>query len=361
MIKRKIYLLIGPLILLAFLASLTFFWVKPLWGDAYLSPSSNNLIIATEESSEEVVGNNFKLLAFGDLMLDRNVGTKIKNNQLQPLLGELEKSQIFSDRDIILANLEGAVTNAGAHYAPRNAYDFAFPPETIAQLQHYGFNFFNLANNHFSDQGEKGVLETRANLTTLGFDYSGSVDAKVDDYSVKVKEINGQEIVFLGLSMVYNHFDLAAAQEIIKSQKEQGRLVIVNIHWGNEYQHQFNSIQQGIGYGLVDSGADLIIGHHPHVIQGMEIYHGRPIFYSLGNFIFDQYFSAPTQQGLALSVDYQSGSWRLKLIPLQSKASVPRMMTTAEANIFWPKFLSWSKISSKQQSDLASDGLELNF
>ncbi|HNX10683.1 MAG TPA: CapA family protein [bacterium] len=339
---------------LILLLGLIFFWVKPLLGD------QKEVLDFTDANSvrlEDVVPPNtqpeeLKILAFGDMMLDRNVGKKIKNNELSFLFNDLEKAGLFVNRDLIMANLEGAVTNQGAHYAPQNAYDFAFSPELIAQLKPYGFNFFNLANNHFSDQGEKGVKETRDNLTALGIDHSGSVDAQADGNSVIVKEIQNQEVALVGLSMVYNHFDLAKAVKIIKEQKAAGHLVVVSIHWGTEYQHQYNKIQENIGHSLVDAGADIIIGHHPHVIQGMEIYNNHPIFYSLGNFIFDQYFSADTQNGLALLADYNSGAWTLRLVPLKSIASVPKVMTASEANVLWSKFFTWSKLSATQQDAL---------
>jgi len=105
---------------------------------------------------------------------------------------------------------------------------------------------------------------------------------------------------------------------VMAELKKETDLIIVNIHWGVEYQHYFNSVQQKAGRLLVDSGAELVIGHHPHVVQGLEIYQGKPIFYSLGNFIFDQYFSADVKNGLAVAVDYTRTDVSFNLIPFKN-------------------------------------------
>jgi len=341
------------------LAALTYFWARTSSENDTCSLGLPIKPLVSVASSTPTLP-NFTMLAFGDLMLDRNVGAKIKNNDIGFLLTDLQSANIFAHHDLISANLEGAVTNAGAHYLPQNAYDFAFVPAAVAKLKDYGFNFFNLANNHFSDQGQKGMAETRANLKQLGFNYSGSADAMVDGNSSLEEKINGVPVALVGLSMVYHPFDQKSAQKIIANYKAKGDIVIVNIHWGTEYQHNFSTIQKEVGHGLIDAGADIIIGHHPHVIEGMEIYKQHPIFYSLGNFIFDQYFSPDTQQGLALEAQYQAKSWQVKLIPLQSQASVPRVMTETEANVFWSKFLSWSKITADQLKALSGDGLTIS-
>jgi poly-gamma-glutamate synthesis protein (capsule biosynthesis protein) len=98
-------------------------------------------------------------------------------------------------------------------------------------------------------------------------------------------------------------------------------LVVVNIHWGDEYKTISNARQRALAHRMIDAGADIIIGHHPHVVEEMEIYHNRPIFYSLGNFVFDQYFSKETQEGLAVGVVASTSSISLTIFPLQSVQS----------------------------------------
>lgn len=277
---------------------------------------------AEKDNQEEEKDEPIKLLFFGDMMLDRHVGEKIGRYGLDYLLSKINEDGFSSGYDIVSANLEGAVTNNGDHYRPDNAYDFAFKPELIQELKNYNFNFFNLSNNHLSDQGRIGVGETYKNLSNLGFYYSGCQDAYLssnttsseiilgdsmpvldyDNCSDIVLKIKNKKIAFLGISLVYNDIaEIDILNRIIKL-KESSDIVVVNIHFGNEYQGQSNSRQKTLARKMVDSGADIIIGHHPHVIQDYEIYQEKPIFYSLGNFIFDQYFSAETQEGLAIKI-----------------------------------------------------------
>lgn len=300
-----------------------------------------------------------KFLFFGDVMLDRNVGkileTKTVDELLAPLL-ETDKNY-FANKDIVSANLEGAVTNEGAHYRPINLYDFAFKSEHILAFKDYNFNYFALANNHFADQGKQGIDETRDNLKQMDFYFSGSSDAKIDDFSRTDIELDGVKVAMISLSMVYNHFDKTEAETLLKSAKEENDLVFVNIHWGNEYQHYFNKYQQEVGYYLVEAGADIIIGHHPHVVQGMEIYKGKPIFYSLGNFIFDQYFSPETQEGLALDLSIDEENIKIKFLPHRSIKSSPRFMTESEKEIFLSNYAKWSDVSEEIKEEISSGEL----
>lgn len=265
------------------------------------------------------------MLFFGDIMLDRNVKTIIDKNGFDYLLENLagEEKRFFRGLDIISGNLEGAVTDSGVHYSPEISNDFAFSPADVARLKKYNFNFFNIANNHILDQNAQGLAETKNNLTNLGFDYSGCPDAVVGSCSYKILIVNGYKIAMAGLSMVYHQFDLSAAKKMINELSKNNDAVIVNIHWGQEYQSKHNDNQEKTAHELIDSGADVIIGSHPHVIQDVEIYRGQPIFYSLGNFIFDQTFSAETQQGLAVGLILtrlaEGGlTWKISYFPFES-------------------------------------------
>jgi poly-gamma-glutamate synthesis protein (capsule biosynthesis protein) len=332
-------------------------------------------------SGHLAVGNNLatpeplRLLFFGDLMLDRHVGEVLAKHNLAYLLAgvlskatsslatssELESKTINARTfDLVGANLEGAVTDGGQHYSPTNSYDFAFSPSRINELSAYGFNYFNLANNHFSDQGRAGVAETRTNLNQLGFTYSGEVDAQISSSSVTIIERQQKKLALIGLSMVYNDFDLEAAKKLVTLAQTDNDLVIINIHWGQEYQHQFNSHQQTIGRALIDSGADVIIGHHPHVVQGVEIYKNKPIFYSLGNFIFDQYFSVDTQTGLAVGLELSATSTTISLFPLQSQTSAVFLKSGADKDKFLKQLIFWSQLNEDQATSLGRGRLVLD-
>ncbi|MCF7820719.1 MAG: CapA family protein [Candidatus Pacebacteria bacterium] len=271
----------------------------------------------------------FKLLFFGDLMLDRHVAEKIDLYSLDKLLSKLNETNFTTGYDVVGANLEGAVTNQGAHYRPHNLYDFAFKPETVNSLKGYGFNFFTVANNHLADQGLVGVEETYENLSSLGLSYVGCQDGdfkvnndkimldKLDTEAVRerlaldncsfkiVESDNGQSIGFLAFSIVYRSINENEIVKAVKDLKKEVDWLIVLPHWGIEYESLAAKSQNRLAKKIIDSGADAIIGSHPHVIQNYEIYKGKPIFYSLGNFIFDQYFSKETQEGLAVALTFK--------------------------------------------------------
>jgi poly-gamma-glutamate synthesis protein (capsule biosynthesis protein) len=288
-----------------------------------------------------------EFLFFGDLMIDRHVGEKIAVKGLDYLFSSLIGSSTeavfdFSAYDLVSLNLEGAVTNNGAHYAPQNAYDFAFAPEKVARLKEIGFNFFNLANNHFSDQGERGIIETRKNLDALGIPYVGCKDREVADCSVKIMEYGDQKVGLAGFSSVYGLIDIEAAAEKVSDLAKTTDYVVAQMHWGTEYQHVNGRLQAEMAHKLIDAGADVIIGHHPHVIQGIEVYQGKPIFYSLGNFVFDQYFSEDTQRGLAIGLALDKDGIEASIFPLRSVASQVSLADEKEKEKILKNVADWS-------------------
>ena len=282
-----------------------------------------------------------KFLFFGDLMFDRHVGDIIDKKGFDYLFENIagKEKEFFQGCDIISANLEGAVTDDGAHYDPKMAYDFAFAPKIIANLKNYNFNFSTIANNHIFDQGEQGIIETRKNLDDLGFSYSGCRDRKTGDCSFKILNIAGKKIGMASFSMVYGILSEAEVEKIITNLESKTNAVIVNMHWGKEYSRDYDAVQKTFARKLIDFGADLIIGHHPHVVQGVEEYKGKYIFYSLGNFIFDQYFSKDTQEGLAVKAVLQNNNFEFTLFPFLSKKSQVELMQGEAKKKFLDDFL----------------------
>ena len=276
-----------------------------------------DLVSTTSYVTGYFVQSKISMLFVGDIMLDRGVKTLIKQKGLDYILGDLATQNFFDGYDLIGGNLEGAVTNGGQYYEPVKEFDFAFSPETVSDLSNYGFTFFNLANNHLNDQGGRGIEETRNNLTSLGFWFSGCRDGVVLDCSSTIVPVKGKKVGMVGLSMFETRLDLHKVQSIINSLKNETDWITVNIHWGEEYDQNADKIQQAIAHQLIDAGADAIVGHHPHVVQEVETYKGKPIFYSLGNFVFDQYFLDEAQEGLAVSLDILGDKINYSLYPLR--------------------------------------------
>lgn len=260
------------------------------------------------------------MLFAGDLMLDRYVKDRIDKYGLDYLFAKVDP-EFWQGLDLFSVNLEGAVTEAGQHYEPVKAYDFAFAPEIVAGLKKYNINFFNLANNHIDDQGLKGIEQTRKNLDELEFSYAGCPNGIISDCSTKVMTVNDIKIGMVGLSTLWSRPDPDKLRKMMDDVNEQSDYVVVNVHWGEEYETKSNKLQQELGRQLIDLGADLIIGHHPHVVQETEIYKDKYIYYSLGNFIFDQYFAEATQKGLLVKVVIKKHELTTESIVFRSKSS----------------------------------------
>ena len=302
-------------------------------------------LVANLFGPQSVPKQPIKFLFFGDIMLDRHVKDKINQNGFNYLLEKLAggEKRFFQGADVIGANLEGAVTAGGKHYPPEISIDFAFNPDDVAQLKNYGFNFFNIANNHILDQGQTGLLETQKNLEGLGFQYVGCPDRQIGECSIKILDIKDIKVALLSYSMVYGTLDENKVAEQIKAAKQETDLVVVFMHWGVEYEQEARSNQVALAHKMIDAGADVIIGSHPHVVQEMEIYNNKPIFYSLGNFIFDQYFSRETQEGMAVGLTVDNGKMEVTLLPFKSKASQVELMSGQDKE----RFLAWLAEESK--------------
>jgi len=238
------------------------------------------------------------LLFLGDLMLDRYVFQKTL--QSGDYNWPFDKFGLFlKGINYRIANLEGPVTDFKSRSIHDMSVVFTFNPNFLPYLKN-DFEIFNLANNHIMNYGKSGLEQTYKYLQDNNIQYFGSVDNS-NNLSTIIEK-NGLKIALVGYhSLTGSNFEKVNAE--VKKLDSKADQVIVYTHWGREYQSfDFLNIQQAQAHQLIDSGADIIIGSHPHVIQPLEQYKGKMIFYSLGNFIFDQFFSSQTQQGLGVGI-----------------------------------------------------------
>ena len=186
---------------------------------------------------------------------------------------------IFSTGDFTVVNLEGPLTSSSA----RQDKEFAFkgPPEYANILQDGGVGAVNLANNHSKDYFDRGLTDTQASLTGAGIGYFGAGGG----YTT---QINGVTVAFLGYTGWSSGSEVknAVANDISAMKANGADIIAVSFHWGNEQENYPNAAQKDLGRFAVDAGADLVFGHHPHVIQGVEEYNDRFIVYSMGNFCY---------------------------------------------------------------------------
>lgn len=252
------------------------------------------------------------LLFVGDVMLSRGVGRIMaeKGDWIYPFL---EISKTLQDADLLVGNLEGPIGSHGVRVG--SIYSFRANPQAVAGLASAGFDVLSLANNHIWDYGREALGDTFQILDQAGIGYIGAGRDYPEAHRPLVREVKGTKIAFLAYTDLIPQsvtgelsqpavafMDLKQIIPDIEKAKELADLVVVAFHWGEEYQTKHNQKQEVIAHAVIDAGADLVIGHHPHVMQEVEQYKDGYIAYSLGNFVFDQNFSADTREGLMLKV-----------------------------------------------------------
>lgn len=277
------------------------------------------------------------VLFTGDIMLDRGVEYLMNKNSI---FYPFEKvSQFLRGVDIVVGNLEGPIVENPPNFSDKSL-KFAFSPEVVKGLSFANFNLFSLANNHTFDVGEVGLEETKEFLAKANINFVGHPIRCDKDFLFKK-----DDIVFLAFNKTFP-FNCSDREivEIVKKTKnsEPKKFLVVIFHWGEEYQFKSSVAQQKLARQVIDAGADLIIGSHPHVVQEIEEYKGKIIFYSLGNFIFDQYFSKETQKGLAVGLALYPQKVIYRLFSIQSLLSQPFLMEAIEAKEFLESLASTS-------------------
>jgi len=264
-----------------------------------------------EEEKEESF---ITLIAVGDIMLSRTVDQKMKEYQdyKYPFL---KTAGLIQKADIAFGNLECPITLGRII----DIFEMVFRanPETVEGLKCAGFDILSLANNHSFNFGVQGLKDTFRYLNEAGIIYIGAGQDKQEAHRPKILGVKGIKIAFLAYTdsiftpISYQagenqagvaFMEVSEMEKDIALAKSQADLVIVSMHSGTEYASQPDDKQVCFAHSAIDAGADLIIGHHPHVIQKIEEYKGKYIFYSLGNFVFDQMWSEETREGLIAKI-----------------------------------------------------------
>jgi poly-gamma-glutamate synthesis protein (capsule biosynthesis protein) len=258
------------------------------------------------------------------MMLDRSVRQKINQYGAEYPFALIKDFLIGND--IVVANAEGPFTqNPSKTLGVRNGpLTFTFDPAELPTLKNLGFTLLGQANNHTLNFGTAGLKESENNIEQAGLNWFG--DPSNQDLHSFVTTIHGQKIAFIG----YHQFAPSGLDNVtneIKSAKAQGNFVIVYPHWGEEYLQNKNNFQTKIAHSFIDAGADAVIGSHPHVVEPIEVYKNKIIFYSLGNFIFDQAQSGPTSQGMSLGISLTSTSVSYLLYPINIQQEQASLMT----------------------------------
>ena len=243
-----------------------------------------------------------------ELAYTRNYGirTQFEKHGGKPWVKQIK--DIVGEKDLLIANLESPLVNKKDIIKDT----FYGHPSFTSFLRLSGIDFVNVANNHILEQGSKGFRQTidfleKAKIGIVGHQENGRS-------KISYIHLNGLKIAMAGFSNVdlevikdVNHFAILREDDVIEAlsemEKEGADFKILNFHWGNEYVHIPSITQRRMAYKFIESGADVIIGHHPHVIQPYEKYKDGHIFYSLGNFMFDYIHSKMISIGLVASLE----------------------------------------------------------
>ena len=184
---------------------------------------------------------------------------------------------IFSEDDITITNLEGPLTTSGSRVP--STFTFKGSPKYTSILTKGSVEVVNLANNHTKDYGTSGFNDTKKALKKSKISYCHTT-------TIAYKKVKGVKVAFLGFNQLNGVTQKQVKDGISKAKKAKAKIIIVSFHWGIERSYEPNSTQTSLGRYAIRCGASLVLGHHPHVLQGIEKYKGRYIVYSLGNFCY---------------------------------------------------------------------------
>lgn len=265
-------------------------------------------IVPTRESLKPIT-----LTFVGDIMMDRGVRNSVVKNMDGDYNALFANAGYFKEADIAFANLEGTATDE-ISTRTGSRFSFRMDPASVTALKRAGVDIVSFANNHVGDYSTKGFLGTIDTLKVNNLLYVGAGENHTDVTTPKIIDVRGVKVGFLAATDVGPTWLAATTTKpgillvtdpnflaIVTAAKAQVDVLIVSFHWGNEYSPATEG-QERIAHAVVDAGADIIVGHHPHVMEKVEEYNGKLIYYSLGNFIFDQYFSEHTMRGMVATV-----------------------------------------------------------
>ena len=308
---------------------LVFLVIIAVWATIF-NPSSSVVDIEPKE--------NVSIAVTGDVMFARNM-PQVLSMDYSPFTGV---SDVTSNVDLLLINFENAATTSSN--VMKGDIPFKCDPSYVPLARANNITVAALANNHAFDYGVEGMQDTLSYLEDAGITPIGAGNSEDEAHAAVTKDVNGRKITILnymdsenfaeysqevmpiakGSNPGYSAYDSADAKRQIE-QNNDSDLIIAYMHYGNEYAHSPNENQINFSHELIDYGADVVIGCHPHVTQGIEMYKGKPIFYSLGNFIFDQR-NELTYEAYFVQIDLVGDTGECTVYPVYISNFLPQHM-----------------------------------
>jgi poly-gamma-glutamate synthesis protein (capsule biosynthesis protein) len=257
---------------------------------------------------------------------------------------------IFMSHDRTILNFESAMP-----FIHVSTADFGMklssPSTSASVLQNAGIDIVSLANNHSLDYGEEGILHARERLQDAGIVSVGHGDN--DSFSALYVENVGTTKVGYFMYNAVTAYSEEQIQDLLSTLRTTSDFQVACIHWGEEYTKEHNVYQERLARLLIQNGIDVVIGHHPHVTQDVELIEGVPVFYSLGNLVFDQYWSTDVMTGYLVSITLKKDEVLYTLLPYASSLtsrSEPRLLTNTEKEMTLKNLLSADNFTLEEQT-----------
>lgn len=304
------------------------------------APGTSYLVFFSSDSTTPSFHDSTTLTVAGDMMLGRAVATSLARTTVPAAFSDA--AAVFSGSDLAFANLESVLTSSAQDTG--KAIFFKGDPARVDVLNLLGLTHVSVSNNHVDDYGVAGWTESVQHLKDAGVVPVGDYD---DRQEPVFAEADGKTFAFLAYADVYRRTDKTLLAEDIAKARASAETVVVSFHWGVEYAHIPTQSQEDLAHAAIDAGASLVIGHHPHVLQGIETYNGGLILYSLGNFVFDQIGTDENESMVAKIVwNPSTGSGQatrtLELVPMRVRGTFPRAATNEERLATLGRVVGWS-------------------
>lgn len=312
--------------------------------------------LISEVIPDGVQKNDKEIIFTGDVMLARDV--ERRQITLAPKHSLSELQDLFRD-NFVVGNFEASVPKVHEP-TPSMVMKFSVAKENLDLLSKAGFTHFSLANNHTLDYGIEGYQNTVSELGQLGL-VTGGYPVNLSSSSVSYIETDDGIVGIVFINATFAYPDKASWKKYIDWAESNCDLTIAYIHWGDEYELIHNEAQENLARALIDEGVDLIIGHHPHVIQDVGLYKDRLIFYSLGNLVFDQYWNNDVSEGLLLALRKDKRELNINLYGVESRTvkTQPRLMSVEESESLFQRLAERSDPSIREQ--ILEGSLQLQF
>ncbi len=278
------------------------------------------------------------MLAVGDIMLGRGVNNKMVGYHdytypYKAAHGDLQSA------DFRVANLECTITDLVAPPSDPTTFTFISAKKSVDGLTYAGFNTVTVANNHAAGVGKAALLDMINTLRSNNIAVTGGGGNLAEAATPAITTVKGTRIAILGYHDAtasgwgFAKVDLNTLAQDLAAARTKADLVIPYFHWGHEYQLKLWKRQQDVARAAIDAGADMVLGNHPHVIQGIEEYKGKLIVYSMGNFVFDQDWSTETMEGVMVHLYWRGATLvSMRFVPtLDRDRCQPNIMTQAQA------------------------------